>query len=443
MFTLHDYQKLAVAFLQEQPRAGLFLDMGLGKTAITLSALTEEHLPALVVAPKRVVDHVWEPEQKLWRPDLTISLANGSPTQRAEALTSNSDIAVISRDNMGQAAELAIKGDVQFRTLILDELSSWKNRSTERWKFARQLSLRSKYCWGLTGTPAPNGLLDLWAQIALLDQGERLGKNITAYRNRYFYPGRQLANGTIIEWNLRPEAEEHIHSLISDICLSLEPVELPPTYNPVPVSMPTSLRKMYKEFKRDLVLDLDLLGGEIHSASSAASLTNRLSQMTAGFMYVDNADLRGAKYDEIHQEKIKALQEIIDGTGSPVLVFYHYKAELEMIRRAIPSARHIDEKGCIEAWNRGEVPVMLAQPASAGIGLNLQAGGHTIVWTTLDWSLEIWLQANKRIARQGQEHHVTVHILEMEDSIDAVVRHRLTSKKFTQDKLLEHLEAPL
>jgi SNF2 family DNA or RNA helicase len=428
---LHSYQQRAVDFLRRTPRAGLFLDMGYGKTATTLSALTPDHLPALVVAPKRVAEHVWPVEQQLWRPDLTLALAAGPARQRAEAIARGADITVIGRDNLAD-----VKG--RYRTLILDELSGFKTRTTLRWKAGRVLAGRAEYCWGLTGTPAPNGLMDLWAQVFLLDGGERLGDTLGGFRSRFFYPGQQLPNGIITSWIPRPEAQEKIQSLISDICLSMDgELDLPPVvYNTVSLDLPPAARRAYQTLKRDLVVSLDLLGGDVHSATNAAVLTNRLSQLSAGFLYDDDG-LGG--WSQVHTEKIEALREVIDGTGSPVLVFYHYKAEREMILAALPQARCVDDPGCIEAWNRGEVSVLLAHPASAGHGLNLQHGGHTVVWTTLPWALELWQQGNARLARQGQQHPVIVHVLQAADTIDAVIRARLESKTYTQDMLLDHL----
>lgn len=442
---LRPYQELARDFLRQQPRAGLFLDMGYGKTAITLSALTADHLPALVVAPKRVAEHVWRPERDLWRPDLSLSLAAGVPERRRAALDAGADITVVGRDNL----ENAVGGP--WKTMILDELSGFKARSTNRWKSGRNIrqKARCQYTWGLTGTPSPNGLLDLWAQIWLLDQGERLGKTFTAYRNRFFYPGSPIfVNGrsVVVDWHPKPEAEQRIFELISDICLSMEgEVELPPiTYNYVEVPMSPGVRKVYKEFKKELVVDLDLLGGEVHSAANAAVLTGKLSQITAGFLYVDKAELRKGRYDQLHDEKIKALQEIVEGTGSPILVFYRFKPELAALRAKFPQAMGVDDApDVLDRWNRGEVPILLAHPASAGHGLNLQYGGHTVVWTSPTWDLELWQQANKRLARPGQKNPVVIHVIMMENSVDQLIVSRLDGKTYTQHQLLKHLESPL
>lgn len=439
---LHNYQQIAIEHLNRNPRAGLFLDMGLGKTAITLSALTPKHLPALVVAPKRVAENVWATESDIWRPDLHIEIAAGAPAARAAAFTSDADIVVIGRDNLRDAE----KYRDQFETLILDELSGFKSRGSVRWKTARKI--QTSHVWGLTGTPAPNGLLDLWAQVFLLDGGKRLGRTLTEYRSRYFTPGRQLANGVITEWIIRPFAAEKIHKLIEDICLSMSTdgrLDLPPvTYNYVTVPLPLEVRKVYKTLKDTLVADLELLGGEVHTAGNAAILSSKLSQVAAGFLYQDDNESHNKAYDLIHLEKVKAVQEIVEGTGSPVLVFYRFVAERELITAAMPGLVHsIDEPDAVARWNAGEIPVLLAHPASAGHGLNLQHGGHTVVWSSPPWPLEEWEQGNKRVARQGQKNPVVIHILLSPGTVDEAIRTRLELKTSVQEALLAYLESPL
>lgn len=453
-WTLHPYQEVARDYLRQRDRAALFLDMGLGKTAATLSALEPRHLPALVVAPKRVAENVWPTETKLWRPDLRVAVAAGGPAGRAKAIASNADIVALGRDNL--AAELRHVRERGFRTVILDELSSFKNRAAKRWKAANLLINRDPHStvahvWGLTGTPSPNGLLDLWGQIALLDNGERLGKNITTYRSRYFFPGRQLPSGVIIEWNLREGAEAKIHAKLEDIALSMETdgrIELPAvTENRVDVELPPAARRIYKSLKDNMLVDLrDLLGGEVHTAKNAAILSSKLSQVSAGFLYPDTDEF-GVKpdgYQTIHDEKLTALSGIVEeAQGSPILVFYRFQAERDMLRKRFKQARTIDEPGVIDEWNAGKVPLLLAHPASAGHGLNLQYGGHTVVWTSLDWDLELWEQGNKRVARQGQTHPVVIHLLMGRNTVDHIIRASLDDKAFTQNALLRHLESPL
>jgi SNF2 family DNA or RNA helicase len=441
---LHPYQNVAVDHLHRNDAAGLLLDMGLGKTAVTLSALTTDHLPALVIAPKRVVENVWPTEARIWRPDLKVRVASGRKDNRLFQLGAAADVTVISRDNFASA--LNYPG--RWNTVVFDELSSWKSPKSLRFRTAKKLIRGIQYRVGLTGTPSPNGYLDLWSQVYLLDEGERLGKTFTGYKNRYFAAGRQLPNGVVIEWNLRPGAKERIDALIEDICLAMSSdgrIKLPKvTYNTVTVPLPSAARSAYKKLKDDLVLDLTMLGGEVHTAASAAMLSSRLCQISAGFIYVDDREIRDNSYTELHKEKISAVREIVDGTGSPVLVFYRFRAELEMLKRAFPDeARTIDEPDVIAAWNNGYVPVLLAHPASAGHGLNLQHGGHTIVWTSLPWSLEEWEQANARLARQGQTEPVVIHILSAPHTVDSEVRDALLRKTSVQDALLRHLESPL
>lgn len=415
-----------------------------------MAALTPDHLPVLVTAPKRVAEHVWATEVRKWRPDLTCAVAKGSKAARARELRSGKDIIVLGRDNLADA--LAVEG--HFRTLVIDELSGFKSRASVRWKTARQL-LRDpelKHVWGLTGTPAPNGLMDLWAQVALLDGGVRLGKTLTAFRSRYFTPGRQLPSGTIIEWNLRTGADTAIHKAIDDICLSMDTegrVELPPvTYNRVEVPLEPKVRKVYKDMKKDLVADLDMLGGAVHTAANAAILSNKLSQITAGFLFEDRelAEAAGRKtplHTVLHQNKLRALEEIIEGTGSPVLVFYTFVPEREAILKALPGAKTLDDPHAVEDWNAGRIPVLVAHPRSAGHGLNLQFGGHTVVWTSGTYSMEDWEQGNKRVARSGQEHPVVIHSLVSPNTVDEVMLAVVGEKKTIQDALLDHLESPL
>ena len=446
---LRDYQEHAVQYLHSRRKAGLFLDMGLGKTAICLRALTPDRLPALVTAPRRVAQEVWPEEAGIWAPHLTVeSLVGRGPAERAHALAhSTADIIVISRDVLADAVPYADR----FSTFIIDELSGFKNRGTARWKAARKICRRTPNVWGLTGTPSPNGLLDLWAQVYLLDEGARLGTGITAYRQRYFSEGRRLPSGIVTEWNLRPGADRRIYEKIEDLCLSMGTegrVALPPvTSNRIRVALPPSVKKVYRQMRDTLVADLrdSGLGLEgLHTAANAAVLTSKLSQISAGLLYEDDAALLGGQYRRLHTAKIDALREVLDGNGgSPVLVFYRYRAEAEMYREAFPEAETMDSPGVVQRWNRGEVPLLLAHPASAGHGLNLQHGGHTVVWTTPTWSLEEYQQANKRLARSGQRHPVVIHHLVAEGTVDSAILTRLEEKSSTQKALLDHLMSPL
>lgn len=402
----------------------------------------------LVVAPKRVAEEVWAAETALWRPDLTCVVAKGTPAQRAAVLASDADIVAIGRDNLKDA--LTVKRP--WRTLVLDELSGFKTKTSLRWKTAHKLIKLRKitHVWGLTGTPSPNGFMDLWAQVGLLDDGERLGKSLGAYRERWWRPGRRLPGShVVIDWHLLPGAEDEIKAAIEDICLAMATdgrVKLPDTtFNDITVTLPPKIMAQYRQFQDDLVVNLeDLFGRDTtHSAVNAAVLTARLSQLTAGFMYVDDAALHANAYTEVHDVKVQALKEIMEAATSPVLVFYQYAAELEMIQRAFPDSWTVKDRDVFAKWNRGEVPMLLAHPASAGHGLNLQHGGHTIVWTTPTWNYEYYAQANKRLARQGQKYPVVIHHLLAANTLDRQILQRLKGKHDTQADLLAWLESPI
>lgn len=449
MLELHDYQVLAKGFLQANNRAALFLDMGLGKTAVTLRALEPRHLPALVSAPKRVAQEVWPAEVKLWRPDLTVDVVKGSPAERAAILKdSTADILVMGRDLFHETIPYAKR----YRTLVIDEMSGYKSKSSQRWKTANKLQKVIPHLWGLTGTPSPNGLLDIWGELALLDGGERLGRNFGAYKSRYFTAQKQVWNPTLarmipVDFQPNPGAEARIHRLIADRCLSMKTdgrLKLPDfTINRVIVPLAPAGKKPYREMNQDFVATLDFLGTS-HSAANAAVLTSKLSQITAGFLYNDDQILDPG-HAWIHDGKIDALAEIVEATDGPLLVFYRYKAELQRIMKRFPHAADLKrERDIQKRWNANELPLLLAHPASAGHGLNLQSGeGHTMVWTTLPTSLEEWDQANKRLHRQGQKNPVVSHVLHSPGTVDVVDWARLIDKKSVQDALMDYLEAPL
>lgn len=451
---LHDYQEIAKDHLHRNDHGALFLDLGLGKTATVFRALEKRHLPAFVTAPKRVTENVWATEGEIWRPDLRVAIAAGTPAQRHAALESGADVVVLGRDNLADGIPYAKR----FNTFVIDESSGFRTYGIRRWKGARKIAgipfkkghggPTMPHVWELTGTPSPNGLMDLWAQIFLLDGGKRLGPTLSGFRERYFIAGARLANGTITEWIPREETPERIYELIEDICLSMDGkgrIELPElTINKVPVPLPPAVRKVYKTFKDTLVADMEVLGGEIHTAGNAAVLSGKLSQITAGFTYVDDADIRGHAYDWLHDEKIEALREIIEGTGSPLLVFYRYIPERDHIIKKFPKLVHTaNEKNLMKRWNAGEIPILLAHPASVSHGLNLQYGGHTQVWASLTWSLEEWEQGLGRTIRQGQKHPVVIHMLVSPDTVDEAMVLRVRDKMSVQDALLSHLESVL
>lgn len=436
---LRDFQLAGVRALRKNERYVLLVDMGMGKTAIVYSALARHDLPALVVAPKRVAELVWPEERDLWRPDLSVRVVSGNAKQRHRVINEpQPDVTVITRDNMREFLET--KGKT-YRTIILDELSSFKDRNSQRWKVARKLlkKFQPRNIWGMTGTPSVNGLEDLWAQYYLIDGGERLGTTLGGYRERYFRPVGRLPNGAPMRWELRSGQEQNIYGLIDDISMRMsaeEHLDLPEiTYNDVRVPLPDKVSRLYQDLEETMVADLDLLGGQIHTATNAGTLTGKLSQLTAGFIYHDEV----SGYDVAHREKIRALQEILAGTGDNVLVFYGFQAERDMIQEAIPHAE-LATNDVIQRWNQREVPVMMAHPASIGHGLNLQHGGNTAVWATLPWSLELWEQGNRRLHRQGQQQNVMVHVLTAPQTVDVAVRRRLRDKTSVQDALLNYLE---
>lgn len=452
---LHDYQRRAIGHLWDrgliEDGAGLFMDMGLGKTATVLQALTPEHLPALVCAPRRVANEVWHVEQTLWRPDLTTRvLTNVGPTvafpkagNRREHLLRkevDADITVITRDQI----DVMGKRVHPYKTIVLDELSGYKGKSTARWKATRDVVRRAEHCWGLTGTPAPNGYEDLFGQIFMLDRGRRLGTSIDAYRDRYFdVTKRHPITNIVIERTLKPGAEAAINQLLVDLCVSMKASDYlkdlqEPQYNEVVAHMPASAQKVYDKMEQDFVVDLTLVGGPgaVHTAANAAALTNRLRQIAAGFLYFDQDT---SQHTKLHTAKVDAVGEVCEGTGDNVLVFYQFQWERDMILDRVDGAVFIDEPGAVQAWNRREIKALIAHPASAGHGLNLQHGGSTLCYSSLPWSLEEWLQSIGRLARQGQPNRVMVNWINT-SPMDPVVMDALINKTSVQDALLNYLK---
>lgn len=448
---LHDYQRAAVRHIIDNPAAGLFIGMGLGKTVITLTAVSTlmhdrfEIGRVLVIAPKRVAEVTWAEEWHKWEhlSGLSMSLVLGDEKKRLDALARPADIYVINREMVVWLVEQYQK-DWPFDMVVIDELSSFKSAKAARFKALKRVRPRISRIVGLTGTPAPNSLLDLWPQMYLLDMGERLGKTITGYRVRYFVPNR--TNGHIVfDYKIREGAAESIYGKIGDICLSMaakDYLQLPPrTDYEVKVYMDETQKAEYLQFEKEQVMKL-AEGGTV-SAVNAAVLSGKLLQFANGAVYNDGDD--GA-WTPMHDKKLEALEEIVEvAAGEPVLVFYNYKHDLSRIlarlRRFNPKT--INSTSDVIKWNSGQILVLLAHPASAGHGLNLQAGGRTIVWFGLNWSLELYQQANARLDRQGQTKPVKVYHITTQGTIDTDVMRALAEKSAGQQGLIDAVKARL
>ena len=441
MTELRSYQRDAVELLHSVPSAAMWYAPGTGKTLTTLTALQDpRYLPALVVAPPRVAEETWPAEVKKWGFDYNIEFAGGGPVNRKRVLAGDADIVTLGRDVLKYALE-----SHRFKTLILDESSGFKSHSTQRFKVAKKLVNPSTrgydHVWELTGTPAPNGYMNIWSQVYLLDHGDRLYRTITQYRNRYFRAQHMLPNGIIPGWDILPGSEDAIREKVHDIIISAtdDKVDLPEfSVNKINLEMPSGAKKLYHDMEKTFVANLELIGGEMHTASTAAVLSGKLSQIASGAVYLDDDN---TQWDTIHDVKLKALQEIVDDNGGyPVLVFTRYKHEAARIKELFGQDCHtVHEKGWYQRWNDGQLPMLVAHPASIGHGLNLQSGGHTIVWMTPDWDLELWEQANKRLHRSGQEFPVVAHVL-CAAGIDRMCLDRLESKSSVESALMDYME---
>lgn len=438
----HDYQTFAAEFIETHPVCCLMLDMGLGKTVITLTALWSllfdsfDCCKVLVVAPKRVAESTWPTEIQKWEHlfDITFSLVLGSKSEREAALRKKAKVYIINRENV---AWLVQRGGWDFDTLVIDELSSFKSNKTERFKALKKVRPFTERVIGLTGTPAPNSLLDLWPEIYLLDQGQRLGRFIGGFRDHFFLPDKR--NREII-YSYKPKdgAEKDIYRLISDICISMKAtdfLEMPERVeNNVEVVMAPKEQKLYDDFKRDMVLRL---GDDELDAVNAAALSNKLLQMANGAIYGEEK-----KVFHIHDKKLDALEDLVEAAnGKPLLVAYWYKHDLQRIRERFPEARCIDTPKDIADWNDGKIQMALIHPASAGHGLNLQTGGSTIVWFGLTWSLELYQQLNARLWRQGQKNTVIIHHIITKGTHDEDVIRALENKDVRQSALIAAVKA--
>lgn len=436
---LHPYQERAINFAVDHPFCQLLLSMGLGKTASTLTAINDllnwcEVFKPLIIAPRLVAEKTWSDEIQEWRhvSHLRISKIIGSPSQRKKALTAEADIWVISRDNIAWLVDLC--GEFwPFDMVVIDESTSFKSHDSLRFKKMKSVLKHKKIkrMIHLTGTPAPNGLLDLWAPLYLLDQGERLGTTIEGFRNRYF-----VLNEYTRRYTPRPGAQEAIQEKISDICISMRKEDWLDLKPVIDVTHKIALPNMseYNKFKEDAVLQL--IDGEI-TAVNAGALYSKLLQFCNGAVYDEDKN-----YHVVHDAKLDALEEMIESlNGSPVLVFYCFKSDIERIKARIKNTVKLEGTKEIDRWNKGEIEVLLAHPASTGHGLNLQFGGWRIIWFGVPSSLELYQQAVARLDRQGQPESVVNTHLITEGTIEETVVNRLVDKTLTQDALIDALKA--
>ena len=416
-----------------------------GKTVITLTAINDllqdfAVWKVLVVAPKRVAEDTWSREFQKWDhlQGMRVSKVIGTPKQRIAALETDADVYVIGRDCIQWLVEYyqAKRNGWPFDMLVVDELSGFKNPQAKRFRALRKTLPFTKRVVGLTGTPSPNGLIDLWAQIYLLDRGERLGRTLGTYRETFFRPGKR--NGFVVyQWEPVKGAQEEIERRLRDLCLSMSAedyLQLPERIDrTVTVTLSPKERKLYDRMEKESLIELKAEGDAVVALNAAATMT-KLLQIANGRVYTEEKNIL-----KIHDGKLQALEEIIEDATSPVLVFYSFRHDMEAIRERIPEARIMETAKDIEDWNDGRIPVLLVHPASAGYGLNLQAGGHIIVWYGLTWSLELYQQANARLHRQGQDHAVIIHHLIAEGTVDEQVMRALKQKDTGQAALLAAL----
>ena len=444
-YTPHKYQKYATEFIKENKESALLLDMGLGKTVISLSAIKDllfdsfEISKVLIIAPLRVARDTWKEEIEKWShlDILEYSVAIGSEKERIKALEEQADIYLINRENVDW---LINKSEIPFNydMIVIDELSSFKSHRSKRFKALMKVRPKVKRIVGLTGTPSSNGLMDLWAEFRLLDMGQRLGRFIGQYREIYFKPDKR--NGPIIySYKPLPFAEDAIYEKISDITVSMKAedyLKMPKKINnEVFVNLSDKERDIYETLKKDLVVsikDKDI------DAVNAAALSNKLLQMASGSVYDEDKNMI-----HIHDRKLDALEDLIEGAnGKPVLIAYWYKSDLKRIKDRF-DVRELKTSEDFKEWNQGKIPVAIIHPASAGHGLNLQAGGSTLIWFSLTWSLELYEQTNARLYRQGQKETVVIHHILAKGTIDEDVMKALENKNKTQAALIDAVKANL
>ncbi len=437
----HFYQLALIDFIKQKKKAGLFIDMGLGKTSISLTAVKDiledfAALNVLVIAPLRVANTVWKQEAQKWEhlKDLNIEICTGSLQERKSQLKKKADIHIINKENVQWLVEHFEK-QWKWDLIIIDESSTFKSHKAKRFKYLRKILKNVSHLILLTGTPSPQSLLDLWAQVYLLDNGERLGKNISSYRQRFFKQSGYMG----FQYKPIEGAEDQIKSLIKDICVTMKAED----YLTMPkriikneyVEMIPSLKNQYDNLQKNFIIELKK--GVNIVAPSASTVANKLLQMCNGCVYDEERNIH-----QIHTLKIEALKEIIeDNPNENLLVAYNYNHDLEALQKAFPRAVVLGKSGKeVEEWNKGKIKLLLAHPASAGYGLNMQYGGSTIIWYGLTWSLENYQQFNKRIDRQGQTKPVKIIHLIMKSGYDELVMKALTSKAKTQDEIMEYLK---
>ena len=439
----HEYQTYATNFILEHPVAAVLLEMGLGKSVITLTAIYELMLnrfeveKVLVIAPLRVARDTWPAEIEKWEhlKGLTYSVAIGTEAERIAALKRPAHLYLINRENVDW---LITKSHLPFDydMVVIDELSSFKSYAAKRFKSLLKVRPRVKRMVGLTGTPSGNGLMDLWAEFRVLDMGQRLGRYITHYRNNFFVPDKRNQQ-MIFSYKPKPGAEDAIYKLISDITISMKSADflkMPECIiNEVPVALSEKEWSVYQALKEDMVVDLKT---EEIDAVNAAALSGKLLQMADGAVYNEEKEVI-----RIHDRKLDALEDLIEGAnGKPVLVAYWYNHDLQRIKQRF-SVREIKTSQDIKDWNNGEIPVAVIHPASAGHGLNIQFGGSTIIWFGLTWSLELYQQTNARLWRQGQNDTVVIHHIIAKDTIDEDVMVALRKKEKIQSALIDSVKA--
>ena len=437
----HEYQEYAKEFIISHKVSALFLDCGLGKTVITLTAIWELALDyfdickILVIAPLRVARDTWPAELEKWDhlSGVGMSAVLGSERERLSALDKRAQVYVINRENVEWLVE---NHKWDFDMVVIDELSSFKSHKAKRFKALKKVRPMVRRIVGLTGTPAPNGLIDLWAEIGILDMGQRLGRFIGGFRERFFVPDKR-SREMVFSYKPREGAEDMIYQLISDICISMKAVDyldMPEcVYNRVEVSMSGKEMALYEQLERDMLLPFS--DGDI-DAVNAAALANKLLQMADGAVYDENGNVK-----HIHDWKLEALEDLIEAAnGKPVLIAYWYKHDLQRIVERT-GAVELDTAEEMKKWNAGEIPVAAIHPASAGHGLNLQAGGSTLIWFGLTWSLELYQQMNRRLWRQGQEETVVIHHLISKGTLDERVMAALEKKDCGQSALVDAVKA--